>query len=254
MTVPTRLFALLSWLQVVNMLEGQRHPRQQRQGSKPAAQAAISILLLLAWSHTAAAVLLSKRPGNVLTMILTDCAKYQDWQTVAAAFAWRQSGQPGSVIRVANCNEKDTKNYDKHMLDYVETHMAKQVRAAAVLRMNFAGVCCGVCAACSSQQPCAATGAARWGGIRAVAAVLAYSSIYSISMGVSAGRLQLMYTPSSGGMFAQWQALAASCSSHVRTMQEGASLLLLAASLQWTCTAALHDEPTLQPAGATAAA
>jgi hypothetical protein len=115
-------------LQVVNMVEGQRHLRQQRQGSKSAAQAAISILLLLAWSHTAAAVLLSKRPGNVLTMILTDCAKYQDWQTVAAAFAWRQSGQPGSVIRVANCNEKDTKNYDKHMLDYVETHMAKQVR------------------------------------------------------------------------------------------------------------------------------
>jgi hypothetical protein len=62
-------------------------------------------------------------------MILTDCAKYQDWQTIAAAFAWRQSGQPGSVIRVANCNEGDTKKYDPKMLDYVQTHMAKQVGA-----------------------------------------------------------------------------------------------------------------------------
>jgi hypothetical protein len=126
-------------LQVVSMVEGQRHPRQQRHGSRPAAKAAIVVLLLLAWSHTAAAVLLSKRPGNVLTMILTDCAKYQDWQTVAAAFAWRQSGQPGSVIRVANCNEKDTNNYDKHMLDYVETHMAKQVRQQLSCRSGVLG-------------------------------------------------------------------------------------------------------------------
>lgn len=102
---------------------GQRHQRQHSRS----VTAAASVLLILAWSNTAAAVLLSQRPGNVLTMILTDCAKYQDWQTVAAAFAWRQSGQPGSVIRVANCNEKDTQNYDPHMLDYVATHMAKQV-------------------------------------------------------------------------------------------------------------------------------
>jgi hypothetical protein len=99
--------------------------RQHQQRVQP--PAAASILLLLAWSHTAAAVLLSQRPGNVLTMILTDCAKYQDWQTIAAAFAWRQSGQPGSVIRVANCNEQDTKKYNPKMLDYVQTHMAKQV-------------------------------------------------------------------------------------------------------------------------------
>lgn len=108
-----------------------RHQHRQQQHSIPHAAAAVVLLLLSAWSHTGAeAVLLSQRPGNVLTMILTDCAKYQDWQTVAAAFAWRQSGQPGSVIRVANCNEQDTKNYDKRMLDYVQTHMAKQVRGS----------------------------------------------------------------------------------------------------------------------------
>lgn len=105
----------------------QHQQRWQKQRHVQAAAAAVSIILLLACSHTAGAVLLSQRPGNVLTMILTDCGKYQDWQTIAAAFAWRQSGQPGSVIRVANCNEQDTKKYDPTMLDYVQTHMAKQV-------------------------------------------------------------------------------------------------------------------------------
>lgn len=110
------------------MVVQQRQRWQHQQGVPKVAAAAASLLLILAWSHCSTAVLLSQRPGNVLTMILTDCAKYQDWQTVAAAFAWRQSGQPGAVIRVANCNEQDTKKYDTHMLDYVQTHMAKQVR------------------------------------------------------------------------------------------------------------------------------
>jgi hypothetical protein len=113
-----------------------QHP-QRHSIPRPTAAAASILLLLLslaACCQPAAATLLSKRPGNVLTMILTDCAKYQDWQTVAAAFAWRQSGQPGSVIRVANCNEKDTKAYDPKMLDYIETHMAKQVRGGATVR------------------------------------------------------------------------------------------------------------------------
>jgi hypothetical protein len=96
----------------------------------PAATAAAFAILWLAWAQTSSSALINERPGNVLTMILTDCAKYQDWQTIAAAFAWRQSGQPGSVIRVANCNQEDTKKYSKKMLDYVETHMAKQVRGS----------------------------------------------------------------------------------------------------------------------------
>lgn len=66
------------------------------------------------------------------TLILTDCAHYQDWQTIAAAFAWRESGQPGTVTRVANCDEKGTKGYSKDMLEYVSTHMAKQVGSMAV--------------------------------------------------------------------------------------------------------------------------
>lgn len=66
-------------------------------------------------------------------MVLTDCAKYQDWQVIAAAFAWRRSGQGGSVVRVANCNEKDTKNYDKKMLEYVDTHMAPLVSRTSSL-------------------------------------------------------------------------------------------------------------------------
>jgi hypothetical protein len=85
-------------------------------------------LLLLGPLWGASAVLLSSRPGNVHTLILTDCHKYQDWQTIAAAYAWRDSGQPGSVTRVANCDEKDTATYPKEMLDYVQTHMAPQVR------------------------------------------------------------------------------------------------------------------------------
>jgi hypothetical protein len=92
--------------------------------------AAVACACLLAASllqGAAAGELINSRSGNVLCLILTDCAKYQDWQTLAAAFAWRHSGQPGSVIRVANCNEKDTQNYDKKMLDYVKTHMAPQV-------------------------------------------------------------------------------------------------------------------------------
>jgi hypothetical protein len=121
-------------------MAAQRQPQQRRPRWSPHTRACRQLLLLLlavvcACSGPAAGVLLSRRPGNVLTMILTDCAKYQDWQMIAAAFAWRQSDQPGSVIRVANCNEKDTASYDKRMLDYVDTHLAKQV-------------CVCVCAVC----------------------------------------------------------------------------------------------------------
>jgi hypothetical protein len=75
--------------------------------------------------------LISSRPGNVHALLLTDCAKYQDWQTIAGAFAWRESGQPGAITRVANCNEKDRANYSQAMLAYVDTLMAPEVRARA---------------------------------------------------------------------------------------------------------------------------
>eukprot|EP00775_Hariotina_reticulata_P011815 gene11815-11959_t len=87
---------------------------------------AVCAYLLAIYLQRSAAVLLSTRPGNVLTLLLTDCSKYQDWQTIAAAYAWRKSKQPGSLVRVANCNPEDSQNYDHRMLDYVQTHMAPQ--------------------------------------------------------------------------------------------------------------------------------
>ncbi len=95
---------------------------------------------LLSAPPASAEVGLSERPGNVHTLILTDCAKYQDWQTIAAAFAWRESGQPGKVTRIANCNEKDTKVYSKAMLDVVHTHMAPQYAWNERLKDYYAGV------------------------------------------------------------------------------------------------------------------
>lgn len=102
---------------------GQRHQRQHI----AAVTAAACLLCMLACINAAEAALLNQRPGNVLTMIVTDCGKYQEWQTVAAAFAWRQSGQPGSAVRVATCDEKVTNTYEPLKLVNITTHMAKSV-------------------------------------------------------------------------------------------------------------------------------
>lgn len=64
--------------------------------------------------------------NDVHTLILTDCAKYQDWQTIAAAFAWRESGQPGNVTRVVNCSPAETKSYGKVMMEVLPTFWARQ--------------------------------------------------------------------------------------------------------------------------------
>jgi hypothetical protein len=111
-------------------------------------------LLFLCCSQAplAAAVLPSSRPGTVHTLILTDCAKYQDWQTVAAAYAWRDSGQAGAVTRVANCNAEDTKKYDKKMLDYVNTHMAPQVTCYGWLLATMDNHCCSSSLCCLSKR------------------------------------------------------------------------------------------------------
>jgi hypothetical protein len=74
------------------------------------------------------APLLSSRPGDVLTVISTGCDRYQDWQSVAAAFAWRRSGQPGELLRIANCNTHEKANTSDAMLAYVPTLHGKQVR------------------------------------------------------------------------------------------------------------------------------
>lgn len=106
------------------------HRQQPYQRLVAAATVAYVLLAAFVMQGAAASKLINSRPGNVLCLILTDCAHYQDWQTLAAAFAWRHSEQPGSMVRVANCNQQDTKTYDKKMLDYVKTHMAPQVRVA----------------------------------------------------------------------------------------------------------------------------
>jgi hypothetical protein len=64
--------------------------------------------------------------ADVHTLILTDCAKYQDWQTIAAAFSWRESGQPGNVTRVVNCSPAETKSYGKMMMEVLPTFWARQ--------------------------------------------------------------------------------------------------------------------------------
>ncbi|KAG2439207.1 hypothetical protein HXX76_004570 [Chlamydomonas incerta] len=54
----------------------------------------------------------------------TDCQMYSDWQSVGAAFSFKMSGQPGSVIRVMCCPEEQAKNYNKGLLGMVDTWVA----------------------------------------------------------------------------------------------------------------------------------
>jgi hypothetical protein len=60
------------------------------------------------------------------------------------------------MVRVANCNPKDTENYDKKMLDYVKTHMAPQVRCFCVQQCACMGPKCAAYA-------CIAVHAWAWG-------------------------------------------------------------------------------------------
>ncbi|GIL46676.1 hypothetical protein Vafri_3606 [Volvox africanus] len=78
-----------------------------------------AILLAIQRSATAAP---ERQPVHVA--FLTDCAMYSDWQSVGMAFSFRMSGQPGSVIRVMCCSEKDRKNYSKGLLTMVDTWVA----------------------------------------------------------------------------------------------------------------------------------
>jgi hypothetical protein len=63
---------------------------------------------------------------DIQTLVLTDCAKYQDWQTIVAAFAWRESGQPGNVTRVVNCSPDQSESYGKIMMEVMPTFWARQ--------------------------------------------------------------------------------------------------------------------------------
>lgn len=63
---------------------------------------------------------------DIHTLVLTECAKYQDWQTIVAAFAWRESGQPGNVTRVVNCSPGNTEQYGRMMMELMPTFWARE--------------------------------------------------------------------------------------------------------------------------------
>lgn len=81
-------------------------------------------LLLLAALQQAAWAEEKKTYQGVHVAFLTDCTMYSDWQSVGMAFSFRMSGQPGDVIRVMCCSEKDRKRYSKGLLEMVETWIA----------------------------------------------------------------------------------------------------------------------------------
>ena len=80
----------------------------------------------------------SGEQADVHTLILTDCAKYQDWQTIAAAFSWRESGQPGNVTRVVNCSPQETQAYGKVMMEVLPTFWARQYAYNAKIKDWYA--------------------------------------------------------------------------------------------------------------------
>ncbi|GBF90906.1 hypothetical protein Rsub_03761 [Raphidocelis subcapitata] len=63
-------------------------------------------------------------PGAVHTVFLTDCSPYSDWQALAMAFGWRDSGQSGRLTRVMCCTEEERAAYPGDKLSLVPTHVA----------------------------------------------------------------------------------------------------------------------------------
>lgn len=76
--------------------------------------------------------------NDIQTLVLTDCAKYQDWQTIVAAFAWRESGQPGNLTRVVNCSPTQTESYSKVMMEVMPTFWARQYAYNANIKDAYA--------------------------------------------------------------------------------------------------------------------
>ena len=68
----------------------------------------ISLLSLLL-SLTVVGVL-SKDPVHIL--YVTDCTSYSDWQSVAFAFSFRNSGQKGHATRVMCCTDEEKQKYN----------------------------------------------------------------------------------------------------------------------------------------------
>lgn len=62
---------------------------------------------------------------DVHIAFLTDCTKYSDWQTVAMAFSYKQTRQPGRATRIMCCTEEERKRYNHQLLNLMHTHVAK---------------------------------------------------------------------------------------------------------------------------------
>jgi hypothetical protein len=90
----------------------------------------VAVLLCCVPSASRAAAVPVARPlvdGKVRTLLLTGCGPDQDWQAIAAAFAWRGSGQPGALTRLASCEDGGRRATPRAVLDYVDTEFVPDV-------------------------------------------------------------------------------------------------------------------------------
>lgn len=66
--------------------------------------------------------------------LLTDCSLYSDWQTVAAVWSFKHSGQPGNITRVMCCSPEEKRSYSRAMLREVYTHEAPSFKVNPVTK------------------------------------------------------------------------------------------------------------------------
>ncbi|CAI5469704.1 unnamed protein product [Closterium sp. Yama58-4] len=52
-----------------------------------------------------------KGTPRIITVFSAECSPYMDWQSVAMAYSFKRSGQPGKLVRLLACNEDALKGY-----------------------------------------------------------------------------------------------------------------------------------------------
>ncbi|CAI5990015.1 unnamed protein product [Closterium sp. NIES-65] len=52
-----------------------------------------------------------KGTPRIITVFSAECSTYMDWQSVAMAYSFKRSGQPGKLVRLLACNEDALKGY-----------------------------------------------------------------------------------------------------------------------------------------------
>ncbi|GJP75529.1 hypothetical protein CLOP_g5963 [Closterium sp. NIES-67] len=52
-----------------------------------------------------------KGTPRMITVFSAECSSYMDWQSVAMAYSFKRSGQPGKLVRLLACNEDALKGY-----------------------------------------------------------------------------------------------------------------------------------------------